>query len=199
MILCAGRTTSKTFIRSASKLDGFNAAHESNATKLFDERLSYPDNHIEADNRLAWFLGALDEKYGDSAYYVYINRDHKRIARSYVRRWRLTVSIVKAFGYGILMRPCINRRDRFLVSLFYVQTVEKNIKMFLKNKTKVFYFDLDSHKESFLGFCDFIGVECPESALREWDICYNENKPDNVFNILFKLSRKVYRFIKEIL
>jgi hypothetical protein len=195
-VLCAGRTASTTFIRSASKLEGFTAAHESNSSNLFDERFSYPSNHIEADNRLSWFLGALDEKYGDSAYYVYILRDPDRIAKSYVRRWRLTVSIVKAFGHGILMRPSISRKDRFLISKFYVQTVDKNIRMFLKDKTNVFYFDLESPKKSFLGFCDFIGVQCPESALNEWDIHYNENKNDNLLFLLFKLFRKVYRFIK---
>jgi hypothetical protein len=107
-------------------------AHESRVC-LVDGRLSYPDDHIEVDNRLAWFLGSLGTLY-PGAFYVHLTRDPERVASSMVRRWEQKIWLrragalkhprrtlrhvtayledpfsteraldMKAFGYGILM------------------------------------------------------------------------------------------------
>ncbi|MFO8086269.1 MAG: hypothetical protein R6T91_00500, partial [Bacteroidales bacterium] len=53
-------------------LDGMTAGHETNRQKI-DSRLDYPDNHVEVDNRLVWFLGGLDKRYDDgNTFYVYL-------------------------------------------------------------------------------------------------------------------------------
>ena len=64
-ILCTGRCGSMSISRACKELDNYTSGHETRITKLGDERINFPENHIEADNRLAWFLGRLDEKYGN--------------------------------------------------------------------------------------------------------------------------------------
>lgn len=54
---------------------------------LYDGRVVYPQDHIEIDNRLAWFLGLLEETYGDEARYVHLERDPDKVASSMLRRW----------------------------------------------------------------------------------------------------------------
>ena len=56
-VLCTGRCGSTTFARAAAHATNFTAKHESRTYKLGAQRLAYPDNHIEVDNRLAWWRG----------------------------------------------------------------------------------------------------------------------------------------------
>ncbi|WNC29392.1 hypothetical protein [Thermosynechococcus sp. PKX82] len=42
---------------------------------------------LEVDNRLSWFLGRLDQTYGDRAYDVHLRRDDLSVARSYRQRY----------------------------------------------------------------------------------------------------------------
>ena len=86
-VLCTGRCGSTTFIESCRHIRNFSCAHESRTRLLGNERLAYPPNHIEADNRLSWFLGRLDREYGDDAFYVHLVRNTKDVARSYARRF----------------------------------------------------------------------------------------------------------------
>ena len=80
-ILNTGRCGSTTFIRACQHISNFTATHESRSGLIGEERLNYPDNHIEADNRLSWFLGRLDRKYGDNAFYLHMSRDRSQTAK----------------------------------------------------------------------------------------------------------------------
>lgn len=64
-VLTTGRSGSMTFHRAATYATNHTVGHETNAGRVGPERFAYPDNHIEADNRLAWFLGELDHRYGE--------------------------------------------------------------------------------------------------------------------------------------
>lgn len=64
-ILSTGRCGSTTFIQSCQHITNFSSAHESNIHKIGTDRIVYPQNHIESDNRLSWFLGRLEEHYKD--------------------------------------------------------------------------------------------------------------------------------------
>jgi hypothetical protein len=174
--LCAGRTASTAFSSACSHLQGFTAGHETRSRLIGGDRLAYPDNHIEIDNRLAWFLGGLDERFGNEARYVYMNRDAKSIAMSYEKRWNLTVSVVRAFATGLCMQSNVPRDRRIEICDFYVHTLEQNVKHFLASKQHVFQFHLNDAKTSFEGFCDFLGVTCPPEAMAEWDHRHNLNR-----------------------
>lgn len=61
-VLCTGRSGSKTFIKACNHITNYTCGHESRAKRAKLEsrlNLDYPPNHIEADNRLSWFLGRL--------------------------------------------------------------------------------------------------------------------------------------------
>lgn len=187
-VLCAGRTASTAFSAACLHIENFTSAHESRVNILGKEKLIYPENHIEVDNRLSWFIPQLEEKYGDDAFYVYLKRDSHKIAKSYLERWGLTESIVKAYGHGILMMPTITKEQRYDVCLDYVHHVEQSIAHFLKNKSHTLEMNTDSLKEDFGHFWEGIGAQGNfESALAEFDVQHNLNNT----SVLTRLKRLV--------
>ena len=82
-VLNTGRCGSVTFIKACQHISNYTAAHESRSHCIAGERLAFPDNHIEADNRLSWVLGRLDAAYGDNAIYVHLRRDRTDTIRSF--------------------------------------------------------------------------------------------------------------------
>jgi hypothetical protein len=84
-------------------VSGYTTAHESRTKLLGDDRIDYPADHIEVDNRLTWFLPRLTERYGEDGVLVIAVRDPAEIANYYMLRWYKT-NILKAYAQGILMR-----------------------------------------------------------------------------------------------
>jgi len=174
-ILNTGRCGSTTFIKACEHITNYTAAHESLSTQSGDARFAYPVNHIEADNRLSWFLGRLDEKYADEAFYVHLSRDKQKTIESFSKR--ADYGIMKAFKEGILLggdsdlSPHTTAED-------YIDTVEFNIKHFLKDKTKKMSFKLEDASQDFEQFYDKISAEGDlNAALKEFNINYNASKP----------------------
>ncbi len=170
-ILNTGRCGSTTFIRACQHITNFTALHESRSGLLGDERLNYPDHHIEADNRLSWFLGRLDIKYGDNAFYVHLSRDRDRAAESFARRSEF--GIMQAYRQGILLElqgePASDE-----IALDYLDTVEANIEYFLRDKSQQMAFRLETAKQDFRTFWQRIGAQGDlDAALAEWDIRHN--------------------------
>ena len=170
-ILCTGRCGSTTFIEACRHITNFTAEHESRARMIGDERLNYPPQHIEADNRLSWFLGRLDRKYGDSACYVHLKRNDRKTAQSLLNRF--DAGIMRAYAAGILMRKDAHH-EPIDVCLDYCETVNANIEAFLKDKSNTLTVTLEHAKEGFRAFWSQIGAQGDlEAALHEWDVCYN--------------------------
>lgn len=140
-------------------------------------RFNYPDQHIEVDNRLSWFLGELGERF-DSAdtFYVHLTRDTDATARSFVNRWTSSWkgSIISAFAHGILMSgKDWDPDERLQVSRFYVSTVHANIREFLRNRPSIMV-ELESPVETFSTFLDLISAEGDlEAAKAEWATAHN--------------------------
>jgi len=98
--------------------------------------------------------------------------------------------------------------DPMEVSKDYYETVNKNIKAFLKDKTKVMKFSLENAKEDFRKFWALIGAKGNLSAaLSEWDIAYNASELDNTQetrdnstkkNQGEKLIHKLYWIVKKL-
>ncbi len=169
-ILCTGRCGSMTITRACDHISNYTNAHESRSQMVGEERLNYPDNHIEADNRLSWLLGRLDEKYGDDAFYVHLKRDENATATSFVKRYRK--GIMK--GYQKILHGLPWSADKHAVALDYCRTVNSNIEMFLKDKTKTMQMDIENGKEGFARLWDLIGAEGDrEKALAEFEIRHN--------------------------
>ncbi len=155
-VLCTGRCGSVTFAKACGHMTNFTSAHESRTHKLGGDRLAYPDQHIEVDNRLAWFLGRLEQAYGDRAFYVHLKRDDASVARSY--RQRYGIWIMKAYRDGILLNLPPNA-DPMAVCLDYCHTVNSNIEFFLRDKTHTMTIDLADIETAFPKFWHWIGAE----------------------------------------
>ncbi len=170
-ILNSGRCGSTTFIRACSHITNYTALHESRCGMIGAERLNYPANHIEADNRLSWFLGRLDKQYGDEAFYVHLSRKPEATAESFARRSEF--GIMKAYRDGILLELTAEP-DAHALALDYLDTIEANIECFLKDKHNKMVFKLETAQDDFTNFWQRIAAEGELStALNEWSKYYN--------------------------
>ena len=174
-VLCAGRCGSMTFIKAAAHIANYTAGHETRAHLIGYDRLSYPRRHIEADNRLSWFLGRLNAEYGDSATYVHLmRRDQEATVRSFLKRY--DSGIMLAYRRGVLMGLSENE-EPILVCRDYVQTVTQNIRAFLQNKSSVVRIYLETAKDDFRDFWNAIAAEGDrDAALNEWNTRYNASE-----------------------
>jgi len=170
-ILNTGLCGSSTFIKACEHISNYSAAHESRATLLGEQRLAYPTQHIEADNRLSWVLGRLDQQYADNALYVHLSRNNKQTIESFSKR--ADFGIMQAYKEGILLGGESNQTSD-LIAEDYINTVESNIEFFLKDKTHKMNFSLDNAKVDFAVFWQFISAEGDfQAALNEWNVSYN--------------------------
>jgi hypothetical protein len=170
-ILNTGRCGSSTFIKACKHITNYTAAHESLLSNTGAQRLNYPKNHIEADNRLSWLLGRLDNKYADSAFYVHLTRNNHDVVTSFSKR--IGFGILKAYEQGILMHEqhLLPAQD---IANDYIETVESNIQLFLKDKSNKMNVSVETAKSDFTRFWNNISAEGDlEKALAEWDINHN--------------------------
>jgi len=171
-ILNTGRCGSTTFIKACQHITNYTSTHESLSTCTGKLRLSYPINHIEADNRLSWFLGRLDEKH-PGAFYVHLTRNPRDTIKSFSKRENF--GIIKAYKEGILLGGEDNQSSHDIAA-DYIHTVESNINYFLKDKTDKMYFKLETAVDDFKVFWKTISAEGNlNAALAEWSINYNKS------------------------
>ncbi|GAB6042934.1 hypothetical protein [Endothiovibrio diazotrophicus] len=170
-VLNTGRCGSTTFIEACRHIDNYSAAHESRARLTGTARLAYPADHIEADNRLSWLLGRLDDAYGTDALYVHLSRERDAVAASFARR--AGFGIMRAYREGILMEG-EEGQDALELAYDYIDTVESNIAHFLRDKPRTMEFQLENAKDAFRDFWERIGARGDlERALAEWDVRHN--------------------------
>lgn len=202
-VLTTGRSGSTTFIEACKQITNFSTAHESRTDRIGSDRFDYPDDHIEADNRLSWLLGRLDERFGDDAIYVHLVRDKGATARSFTKRYER--GIIKAYrGNGILMNVS-EEVDPLEIALDYCDTIASNIALFLKDKTKTLEFALENAQADFTAFWNYIDAEGDlASALSEFDVKHNAtNQPSDTpsseqknlpVRVVAKLARVISNF-----
>ncbi|HKK87290.1 MAG TPA: hypothetical protein VJ917_00485 [Saprospiraceae bacterium] len=193
-VLCTGRTGSSTFIEACKHVENYSSAHESRSSRCGSARLDFPACHIEADNRLIWFFGDLDKKYGKEPFYVHLRRNEQKTAKSFMRRWKWNrVSIIQAFYHAILMNHKKPTEEEITkVSLHYVKTVNSNIEAFLKDKPHKMTVWLENIESDFRNFWDAIGAEGDyEKAIACWDKKYNASSERNRL-------REITNFIKHL-
>ena len=170
-ILNSGRCGSTTFVKACSHINNYSCAHESLLTETGSQRFDYPNNHIEADNRLSWLLGRLDEAYGDNAFYVHLNRNAQDTANSFSKR--IDFGILKAYEQGILLHEQ-HLKSPLDIANDYITTVDSNIKFFLKDKSNKMLISLETINVDFPKFWEIINAQGNlDKALKEWDTNYN--------------------------
>ncbi len=198
-VLTTGRAASKTFAKACGHIKGMTAAHESRAEMLSD-RLVYPDQHVEVDNRLVWFLGSLDRLYRDTeTHYVFLKRDRAKVSESYLRRWFVRQSLVRGFYHSILMRKGDPSPDeRAIACDLCIETIEDNIDFFLRGRQNVSVVNVETLRADFATFIERAGVKCDlERAFAELDVTTNLNRTDTGHRRSLKRSlRKLTRAIR---
>jgi hypothetical protein len=167
-VLCTVRCGSVTFAKACSHVTNFSSAHESRAKYPGRERISYPPDHIEVDNRLSWFLGRVEERYGASAYYVHLTRDREATALSFNRRWHMRSSIMRAYAEQICMT---SPKDPLAMCRDYVETVTSNIRAFLRDKPNVMHIELEHATSQFPGFWRWIKLRANSSRRCPSGVC----------------------------
>ncbi len=185
-VLCTGRCGSTTFIEACRHMTNYTAAHESRRPAASGgvrggySELLYPKRHVEADNRLSWFLGTLDETYGRDAFYVHLLRDREEVARSFLSRWEnRSANIIFPFAWGILTHPrsrveALSERQRLEIGRQYWDTVNANIRQFLRDKALKMTMRLEEIKSPFEQFWHRIGAEGDlAAALDVWNTRHN--------------------------
>ena len=169
-VLCTGRCGSTTFTRACKHINNYTSGHETRSRFIGEIRLAYPAHHIEVDNRLSWLLGRLERSYGDSAFYVHLERDTESTARSYATR---KGGIMAAYGGGGIIMGC-KETDNLAIAMDYVDTVTENIRSFLANKSHKLNFRLENAKVDFPNFIEMVGAKGNlDLALAEFDIKHN--------------------------
>jgi hypothetical protein len=182
-VLSTGRCGSVTFNEACSHITNYSAAHESQSRILGDAHFLYPEDHIEIDNRLSWFLGRLDKVYGKDAFYVHLWRDELATANSYKKRFGS--GIIRGYAKGMMMgkHP---RSVAMELCLDYCKTVNSNIECFLKDKPQQMNFRLEEAKDHFSEFWEKIAAEGDfSSALKEWEVNHNRTPEPPMWKKLF--------------
>jgi hypothetical protein len=190
-VLCTGRNGSTSFAKACQYSTNYTAGHETKTRALGDARFDYPDNHIEADNRMSWFLGEMNEKFGDTPYYIHLKRDFDKTVNSFMNRWGGRESIIEAYCEGMKMTPPekLNQAQRLEICKDYVNTVTINIDDFLSDKSKVMEINIENIKADFPKFWEAIGAEGDlEMALKTFDTMHNAS-PKGKVDALLQSSR----------
>jgi len=173
-VLNTGRCGSTTFIRACEHIRNYSAGHETRIHHLGQTRLDYPDNHIEADNRLCWMLGRLEERFGGDAFYVHLYRDREATAASFARR--AGFGIMRAWREGVLLRDGEDA-DPLELARDYVDAAEANIRLFLKDKPRQLEVCLERAAQDFPRFWQAIGAQGDlDAALGEWQVRHNASE-----------------------
>lgn len=160
-ILSTGRSGTLSFARACKFISNYTAGHETRARRLGKDRFAYPDQHIEADNRLVWFPGAMDREMSKDVFYVHLIRDRKATVESYNRRWVRYGSLIRAYCEGIhqITLHRLDKGKRLEVVEDFYDNVNENIRHFLKDKEKVLTIHLEQIQEEFPLFWNEIGAE----------------------------------------
>lgn len=170
-VLCTGRCGSTTFIQACSHATNVTAGHETHSRLVGPQRLVYPDHHIEADNRLSFMLGRLDEIYGQAARYVHLTRNPVATARSLAKRIDRPRSLSLAWHRGILTQSSTQKAEQSMLDL--IENISANIKLFLRDKDWI-PVRLERVQTDFPMFWGWAKLQGSLSAaMQEWKTKYN--------------------------
>ena len=199
-VLSTGRCGSLTTARAFRHATNYTSGHETRTSLVGPARFEYPDQHIESDNRLCWFLGTMQERFPD-AFYVHLVRDPEQVSESHAAKWVARDRVHQPFAWDLrrprttwrrlqrrLERPADapltlarafglgiarNREGPTVNARFMVETVTANIGAFLRDKHWL-PLRLERSAVDFPPIWDRIGaIGDLEDALAEFDVRHN--------------------------
>ena len=155
-----GRTATTTLAQAFSSCVSWTSAHESNTKKRYADRCLYAQKHVEADNRLVFFLPRLTELYAASEMLVIVRRDRKKIANSYRKRW-WKFNLPKIYVFGILMRSFAESEDELIDDM--VDWIYDTIFYHAKNWNNVVVLDIEQPQEGFAKIFEYMQLSEAEA------------------------------------
>lgn len=160
-VLCSGRCGSHTFRRACTHATNYKSGHESVCMR---HGLDFPDNYIEVNNRLVWFMGLLDQKYPD-ARYVHLYRDPHEVAISHTERCKQPFQVAFAWRKAIRCAWHVKKgrdEERKLLTdcREFVDAINANIDVFLRTLPPTRYIKVDiDQPDMFQHFWTWAGLE----------------------------------------
>ena len=135
-----------------------------------------------------------DRRFGDRAFYVHLTRAVEPVAVSWAKR--SYTGMMNAYRHAILWH-CPKHATPYEVALDYCDTVEQNIRLFLRDKKNWMPFRLEEGRAQFPEFWRRIGAEGNlEAALAEFDVRHNaawQKEPAAAPGALRVVGSKLYR------
>ena len=198
-IISPGRTATTHLARVFEGVSGFTSLHESRVEYLgLEERVSYPRNHIEADNRLIWYLRFLERKYADRSCLVIVKRDRGKIVDSYAKRWYKT-NILRAWTQGIHMLDIGVHSTSAVES--YVDYCYESLSMSAPKWKHVIELDIAQPNQGIEKLCELIGAskmdtEAVVKGFQEGTSNLNKKSLKQLFVIIKWSVRQLYTDVK---
>jgi hypothetical protein len=165
----------------------YSCLQESQSHQTGLDRIAFPDNHIEVDCRLSFYLGLLLQRYPD-ALYINAVRDPDAVALSYAtrmsdaqspvmfiaRRLRSTPSLSDAHAHHIVKgRWRLGADDRLRAMLDMVAAMNANIRA-MASGSRYLEVDIDDPDDGFARAWELMGAEGDlPAALREVHVAHN--------------------------
>lgn len=175
-VLCTGRCGSTTLAKACAHITNFSSGHETRTHLIGAGRLDYPANHIEIDNRLSFFLGRLEARFGDAPHFVHLTRDRAAVARSFAARADKPLGLFRSYRDSLLLNlpKHAPQTPDLEVAGDLVDMMTENITQFLRGRPRVMTMRLETIDADFPRFWDWIGAEGDlEAAKAEWGQRYN--------------------------
>lgn len=198
-IISPGRTATTHLASVFDGVSGFTSLHESRVEHLdLKERLSFPINHIEADNRLIWFLQFLEDIYAETSCLVIVKRDTKKIVDSYSKRWFKT-NILRAWTQGIHMLDIDVHSTQAVES--YVDFCYKSLSLSIPKWKYIIEIDISYPVQGIEKLCDLIGASSmeKETVIRDFQKSrsnLNDKSLKQLFVIILWSVRQLYTDVK---
>jgi hypothetical protein len=156
-VLGTGRCGTTTFAKACESITNYTVGHETQARQV-KNRLGFPDHHIEVDHRLAWFLGTIDVMYRDEPVYVHLTRNPDKVARSWAAKAKHKPGQAATWSETVIYQPQ-KKIAPLVTAKLMVESVNHNIDLFLKDKTKVVRMRIEDPHDAFDEFWRLIGAE----------------------------------------
>jgi hypothetical protein len=169
-VIGTGRCGTVTFSKACQHITNYTSGHETTGRLPIKEKLTYPDNHIEIDPSLSYFIPLLREKYPD-ALFVHLQRERESCVDSLMKRQ----SLYSYAGFHLRAHHTECSKNMRLIAEIYYDNTNELIKKIL-NENRIFI-PLEMIDICFsLDFWVVIEAEGnKEKALSELEIKYNKS------------------------
>jgi hypothetical protein len=99
---------------------------------------------------------------------VHLTREPEKVVESYLKRWHIKVSVVRAFYHGVLMKPekpsVARAREGCRI---FVDTVNENINNYLSERSNWCEVRVENFQEDFFAFMDKSGLTGDREAIAQ--------------------------------